>query len=307
MTTPGIPNEYTLSTTCFGTRLGNIQDQIFAAVGMGFRKIELGLAEMPPSMEGLEDSQRETGVVIPSIIAGCRDPLGGRAMAVDRLGSLVVEECERAMNSIRRHVRLAQSWNCNTVVVRGTKIEDEKLRAEAAEIEAWVARDGITDELPERVEKYMKRIPKACQKQAEQMCRSLYELQHEHPDVVFALEPGREIDDLLSLEVMGWVLDDLDSRGLAYWHDVGRIHLRERMGLPAQGEWLQAYASRMVGIHLQDAGPEEAEMPIGIGEVDFKLLSEYVPKNAERVIEIGSQHGRAEILTSVRYLVDMGF
>ena len=120
MTTPGIPNEYTLSTTCFGTRLGNIQDQIFAAVGMGFRKIELGLAEMPPSMEGLEDSQRETGVVIPSIIAGCRDPLGGRAMAVDRLGSLVVEECERAMNSIRRHVRLAQSWNCNTVVVRGT-------------------------------------------------------------------------------------------------------------------------------------------------------------------------------------------
>ena len=307
MTTPGIPNEYALSTTCFGTRLGNIQDQIFAAVGMGFRRIELGLAEMPPSMEGLEDSQRETGVVIPSIVAGCRDPLNGRAMAVDRLGSLVQEECERAMNSIRRHVRLARSWGCNTVVVRGTKIEDEKLRREAADIEASVARDGITDELPERVDAYMARIPKACQKQAEQMCRSLYELQREHPEMVFALEPGREIDDLLSLEVMGWVLDDLDARGLAYWHDVGRIHLRERMGLPAQGEWLQAFSARMVGIHLQDAGPEEAEMPIGLGEVDFKLLAEYVPKHAERVIEIGSQHGRAEILTSVRYLVDLGF
>ena len=44
MTTPGIPNDYSLSTTCFGTRLPNIQDQIFAAVGMGFRRLELGLA-----------------------------------------------------------------------------------------------------------------------------------------------------------------------------------------------------------------------------------------------------------------------
>ena len=96
MTTPGIPNDYSLSTTCFGTRLGNIQDQIFAAVGMGFRRLELGLAETPPSMEGLEDSRRETGVAIPSLVAGCRDPLNGR-MAVERLGSLVSEERDRAL------------------------------------------------------------------------------------------------------------------------------------------------------------------------------------------------------------------
>jgi hypothetical protein len=112
VTTPGIPNSYTLSTTCFGTRLTNIQDQIFAAVGMGFRQLELGLTEMPPSMDGLEDSRRETGVSIRSIVAGCRDALNGRAMAVDRLGSMMGEECERAMNSIRRHVRLAQAWGC---------------------------------------------------------------------------------------------------------------------------------------------------------------------------------------------------
>lgn len=307
MTTPGIPNEYTLSTSCFGTRLANIQDQIFAAVGMGFRKIELALAERPPSMEGLEDSQRETGVSIPSIIAGCRDPLNGRAMAVDRLGSLVPEECERAMNSIRRHVRLAQSWGCGTVVVRGSKIEDDKLRREAQDLESKIARDGPDEELKERVEAFVKRMPKSCQKQAEQLCRSLYTLRQEHPDVTFALEPGRDLDDLLSFEVMGWVLDDLEARGLAYWHDVGRIHLRERMGLPSQGDWLEAYAARMSGIHLQDAGEDEAEMPIGLGEVDFKLLSEYVPRSAERVIEISPRHGRAEILASVRFLVEHGF
>jgi hypothetical protein len=48
-------------------------------------------------------------------------------------------------------------------------------------------------------------------------------------------------------------------------------------------------------------------MPVGTGEVDFKLLGEYLPKNAERVLEIGPRHGRAEILASVQYLLAHGF
>ena len=122
---------------------------------------------------------------------------------------------------------------------------------------------------------------------------------------MIAVEPGREPDDILGFDSMGWVLDDLDS--LRYWHDVGRIHLREKMGLPAQGQWLDNYGSRMCGIHLQDATDVDAEMAIGTGEVDFKGLSEYVPGDALKVVEIGPSHGRAEILASVRFLLDTGF
>lgn len=306
MTTPGIPNNYTLSTTCFGARLGNIQDQIFAAVGMGFRRIELGLAETPPSMDGLEDSKRETGVTIPSLVAGCRDPLNG-SMAVERLGSLVPGESERALNSIRRHVRLAQGWGCNTVVVRGSKVEDAKLTERAAELRACWDRNGLDDELAEELTAFVKQVQKGSQKQVEQFCRSLFTASQESPGTIFAVEPGRELDDLLGYEAMGWVLDDLSSTGVKYWHDVGRIHMREKQGLPSQGAWLDSFGSRMAGIHLQDAAAEEAEMPIGIGEVDFQLLAEYVPGEAERVLEISPSHGRAEILASVQFLVDHGF
>lgn len=306
MTTPGIPNSYSLSTTCFGNRLSNIQDQIFAAVGMGFRRLELGLTVTPPSMDGLEESQRETGVEIPSLVAGCRDPLNG-AMAAERLGSLVVEEQERALNSVRRHVRLARSWGCNTVVVRGNKVEDPKLLAMAREFDVRQATEGLDDELREEIAEFVKKVQKSSQKQVEQFCRSLFTLMNEEPEVSFAVEPGREIDDLLGFEAMGWVVEDLGDRGLTYWHDVGRIHLREKLGLPKQGDWLETFSGRMAGIHLQDAGDDEAEMPIGLGEVDFKLLAEYVPKTAERVVEIGPSHGRAEILASVQFLVDHGF
>ena len=306
MATPGIPNNYSLSTTCFGNRLTNIQDQIFAAVGMGFRRIELGLAAVPPSMDGLVESQRETGVEIPSLVAGCRDSLNG-SMAVDRLGSLSVDDCERAMNSIRRHVRLARSWNCRTIVIRGSKMEEPRLRAEARELEGRIARAKSPDDYQDDVAAFVRRAQKISQQQIEQLCRSLYTLLQESPDVVLALEPGGNFDDLIGFDAMGWILDDLQAQGLAYWHDVGRVHLRERLGLPGQGAWLDAYGSRMVGIHLQDAGSEEAEMPLGLGEVDFRLVSEYTPEGAERVIEIGPRHGRAEILASVQFLSDNGF
>ena len=304
MTSPGIPNEYSLSTTCFGTRLPSIQDQIFAAVGMGFRRIELGLHEAPPSMDGLDESRRETGVTIPAMVVGCRDPLNG-SMAVERLGSLVPEECERALNSVRRHVRLAQRWGCNTIVVRGTRAEDAVLRREAEGLEQRIARGGENGELQDDVQSFVRRMQRKAYKQVEQFCRSLHTLAQESPLTVFAVEPARDIDDLLGFEAMGWVLDDLPD--VKYWHDVGNLHQRERLGLAPQGQWLDSFAPRMLGVHLQDASAEESELPLGTGEVDFKLLVEYLPREAERVLEIGPSHGRAEILASVQFLLDRGF
>jgi len=100
---------------------------------------------------------------------------------------------------------------------------------------------------------------------------------------------------------------DLATRSLGYWHDTGRIQLRERAGLQTQGRWLDAYAPRMVGMHLQDEAEGTAEMPPGSGEVDFKLVAGYLPRDAERVLDINPRHGRAEILAAVQFLADQGF
>jgi len=306
VTTPGIPNEFVLSTTCFGTRLQNIQDQIFAAVGMGFRRLELGLTPTPPTMEGLEDSRRETGMCLRSLLAGCRDASGVNT-ASTRLGSSDPDERERAMNSVRRHLRLAQAWNCPMVVVRGTRIDDNSARRRIDDLEARRDDGGDPDELHEEATDIVRGVQKSGQRQIESLCRSLFTLMQESEGVKFAIEPGRELDDLLGFEAMGWVLDDLGPQGLGYWHDVGSIHKRESMGLPPQGKWLDAYASKTVGVHLQDASSSDPELPIGAGQVDFKLVAEYLPKDADRVLELHPRHGRAEILSSVRYLLDNGF
>lgn len=307
MTAPGIPNEFTLSTSCFGTRLSAIEDQIFAAVAMGFRKIEMGLSETPPSMDGLGDSQRETGVLVHSMIAGCRDPRT-TDLQCTRLGSIDAGERERALNSVRRHARLARSWGCGRVVVRGSKVEDDDLAKEAVTLRhRWDDPKEDRELLFKEASNYVVRAQRAGHRQVEHLCRSLHTLMSEMEDLVFAVEPGTLIDDLLGFEAMGWVLEDLSRHGLGYWHDVGRIHLRENMGLPSQEQWLDSYGARMIGIHLQDAAEHEAEMPLGLGEVDFKLIKSFVPADAERVLELSPRHGRAEVLTSVQFLVEKGF
>jgi hypothetical protein len=90
LTQPGIPNDYALATTTFGSRLKAIEDQDFAAVAMGFRRMELGLLEAPVSLGGFEDSARETGIVVSAIITGCLDPKAEN-MSGTKLGSLDAE------------------------------------------------------------------------------------------------------------------------------------------------------------------------------------------------------------------------
>ena len=306
LTQPGIPNQYTLSTTCFGGRLKSIEDQAFASVAMGFRRIELGLLDAPVKLNGFEDSRRETGITVGSVVAGCLDPRNELHVG-SRLGSLEENVRECALNSLRRHVRLAQRYGASTVVIRGLDLEDKPLREEADRMQAKLLRDGSSDALKEEVRQLVARIEKKSHRQLEHLCRALHALRTEFPETRLAIEGGVGTTDLLSFASVGWVLDDLDRQGLGYWHDTGRVHLRERMGLATQGEWLDAYAPRMLGVHLQDATEFNAELPPGSGEVDFKLVAGFLPSNAERVLEVNPRHGRAEILGAVQFLSGKGF
>ena len=309
MATPSIPNEFSLSTACFGDRLSKIEDQVFTAVAMGFRCLELGLTEAPVTMDGLCEAQRETSTKVGSMVAGCRDVKKGEMIAW-KLASSDEAERERALNSIKRHIRLAETWQVPHLIVRGSQVEDEALNRRAVDLQARVTSEGLGEDgadgpLAGEIHALAQEVTEAGQSQLEHLCRGLHELTKVAPDVRFCLEPGGRLDDLLGIEAMGWVLDDLD--GICYWHDVAQVHRREAQGLPDQGEWLDRFAGRMGGLHLQDAAGDEIGLPIGLGEVDFKLVAEYAPKQAQRVLEVGARHGRAEILSSVQALIDLGF
>lgn len=272
---------------------------------MGFRRMELGLAEEPVPLNGFHDSRRETGIEVRSMVVGCLDSRTS-AMTGTRLGSLDRDERAQALLSCRRHIRIAAQYECPVVILRGCQLEHAKLSAAADELHARLVEEGPEEDLVKEVQTHVTKVARASQSQIDHFCRGIHKLLSEFPGVTIAVEAGMHYNDLFGHETIGWMLEDLGSQGLRYWHDTGRIFMRERAGLPSQGHWLDTFGSCIVGAHIHDSDGLLCEMPVGKGEVDFQLLAEYLPKEAERVLEVNSRHPRAEILAAVQTLESLG-
>lgn len=274
---------------------------------MGFRRLELGVADNPSELSGWIDAHRETGITAESVVVGALYPKK-QSISGSFLGSLDEERRDRAINSARRHLTIAQTIGAPVVVVRGCALEDPSMATEARRLlDALGAAPAHEQDRHRRdVRALVNSTQERGVRHLEQYCRSLHSLKKLFPETRLAVEPGYTFNDLLSLQTMRWVMDDLARDGIGYWHDTGRLHRRQLAGLPGPGEWLDAFASRMDGIHLSDATHSEDGLPPGMGEVDFRLVAEYLPRNACRVIEADPVHGRAEILAAISFLLGVG-
>lgn len=308
MTQPGIPNQFILSTSAFGPRLRKVEDQAFSAVAMGFRALELGLSATPSDLTNFEEAARETGITVDAVVVGALKPMT-TDMSGTKLGSADPDNREMALNNVRRHIRAAHQLGAGTVIVRAGSVEDGKLRTKASELleKGLSVNEDDREDFSEELRKFVEKLQQRGQKQIEHLCRALHTLQKEFPETRIALEAGEKLDDLLGYTAIGWVLEDLDDPRVGYWHSTSRCFARESRGLIPQGQWLDAYASRMFGMHLTDATEDEGGLPPGLGTVDFKLVSEYCATSILRVVDVEPHHGRAEVLGAVGYLLGLGF
>jgi sugar phosphate isomerase/epimerase len=60
----------------------------------------------------------------------------------------------------------------------------------------------------------------------------------------------------------------------------------DRLGFMPIMEWLEKFGSRISGVHLHDVRGLEDHISPGLGDVDFNLISKYIPNNAVRTLEI---------------------
>ena len=61
-----------------------------------------------------------------------------------------------------------------------------------------------------------------------------------------------------------------------YWHDTGHAEIKQAMGLLNHRAHLEKNAPRLIGFHLHDVGTQgQDHQPIGTGQIDFKMVSEF--------------------------------
>ena len=77
-----------------------------------------------------------------------------------------------------------------------------------------------------------------------------------------------------------------DESQIGFQFDIGHAFTMDRLGfMPLMG-WLEKFGSRISGVHLHDVRGLEDHFSPGLGDVDFDLISKYIPNDAVRTLEI---------------------
>jgi sugar phosphate isomerase/epimerase len=106
-----------------------------------------------------------------------------------------------------------------------------------------------------------------------------------------------EMEDLLNLA---------DSSRLGFVYDVGHAQALDRLGFFQHEDWLKRFSTRLIGCHLHDVMGLTDHLAPGLGEIDFTLISKYIPKDAFRTIEILPDNTLEQLQVGLCHLLEAG-
>ena len=86
---------------------------------------------------------------------------------------------------------------------------------------------------------------------------------------------------------------------VGYWHDTGHADIKQTMGLLDHRVHLTKNAPRLIGFHLHDVSASgQDHQPIGSGQIDFKMVSEFWRPGQELVLELSPRVKPEDVLRS---------
>jgi sugar phosphate isomerase/epimerase len=111
--------------------------------------------------------------------------------------------------------------------------------------------------------------------------------------------PAHEITNFAEIgEILGWYPDDV----IGYWHGTGYAQVQANLGFTPLADWLRAYASRIIGMHLHDARGVTNHHAPGSGNVAWCVLAPLAPSNVLRVLEVDHTVSPGAVRKGIAYL-----
>ena len=254
------------------------------ARSLGFTHQELNHGVTPT----LLDSADPKDLRVASIHEPCPCPLS-RVERIERgiqLTSLDEALRRQAVEYVRGSIRLAERLGVKAVVVHPGEIPidtapDRRLK----EFRADGAIDGA--EATDLRGQFAEARSAAAAGHLEALHRSLQELvlDAEATGVRLGMENRDHYHEVPLPDEMADLLA-LRPGVIEYWHDTGHGEILESLGFHPHEEWLERFASRMIGIHLHDFDGERDHIAPGLGRIDWLRIASRIPDNAVRTFEI---------------------
>jgi sugar phosphate isomerase/epimerase len=105
-----------------------------------------------------------------------------------------------------------------------------------------------------------------------------------------------------TFDELGVLLSGSDPEVVGFWYDCGHVQVLDNLGFHHHQDWLDAYGSRIVGVHWHDVlGLRDHLLP-GLGELDFAALARALPADAVLTCELDWYYGPDEIVQGARQI-----
>jgi sugar phosphate isomerase/epimerase len=119
-------------------------------------------------------------------------------------------------------------------------------------------------------------------------------------NVALGFENRESLDELLiDADLAGFIAGLPPGASAGYWHDTGHAHIKATMGVLNHREHLGLNAPRAIGFHLHDVDDEGRDhQPVGSGQVDFSMVSEFWRSEHTLVIELSPRVTTEGVLAS---------
>lgn len=218
------------------------------------------------------------------------------------------ENCrQQGMTAIKRSIELASTLSVRTVVVHSGHVSldmvlENKLR------HLFYAGLTETAQYQETKRLIMERRLKLSGPCLEAVGKSLKELLEvaSRFGVRLGLENRYHYFDIPTQDEMSALLALAEPDRLGFIYDVGHATALDRLGFFPNEMWLKRFGGRIFGAHLHDVIGISDHYAPGLGDVDFRMVAGYLPKDSFRTVEVMSFNTPEQIKKGLIKLVDTG-
>lgn len=297
---------FSFSTSWNIKRQNNAERLIEEIQALGFDSVELNFTLTEALVEGIYSLVQKGLIKVASLHNYCPMPKGltQDEASPDLFSLSSLDEKERlfGVQQTKRTIDTAYKLGAKAVVIHAGKVEMEHSGKELKEL---YLKKEPPDKEYETFKQEMARERDL--KSKPHLNKTLDSLQNlckyaRRYSIALGIETRYYFNEIPSFEEVGVILNKLNAPNLYYWHDVGHAYVHERMGIAKSMDYLNAYGSRMLGIHIHDVkGIDDHKAPL-TGEVDFIQFSPFLHNGTIKVFEVHSNAAASEIIKGKQYL-----
>ncbi len=290
---------FALSSMWSQHRFDNVRSLAQAAAALGFPAVELSHTTTTAHVNGLRPGEATIASVHYPAPTG---PSPYRRSADALLSSLDEAARRWAVAQGERCLQFAAEMGARAICVHlGTvempthlewALEQRYLSGQTSSPAFLRLRDQIIAERAQRQAPHLE----AARRSLDELAAAAMRL-----GVCIGIESRRFYREIPTWDELAILLKDHDPQTVGFWYDAGHVQVLANLGFHEHQAWLDAFAGRIVGVHLHDViGLRDHLLP-GLGELDFAHITRYLPATAIRTFELDWYYEGEELQQGLAY------